>query len=93
MTENKVMDDWNKYFDELEKFFLCVPDDPVQLDAMTLIKNPRLFIDSHLSIARAHNGNRWFEPYMKRLYILKRIYGNEKKLFKKSDEKDFGRDA
>jgi hypothetical protein len=69
------VDNWAKYIDDLNKIFssITLPPGPVKLDAATTINDVKKFIESHMAIARSHNGNRFFIPYMERLYQLKRI--------------------
>ena len=66
-------DPWNVA--ELEKFFSAkdLPADPIRLNDWTTITDVRLFTETHLAIAKAHNGNARYEPYMERLNDLKII--------------------
>lgn len=64
---------WDKQIEELEKFFTIIklPTGPLRLDQCTLITDISLFINSHLDIVKAHQGNKTFEPYLDRLNQLK----------------------
>lgn len=66
---------WSNEITELEQFFASVklPTNPIRLDKCSTITDPSLFIDSHLSIVKAQNGNLRYKPYMDRLIELKAI--------------------
>jgi hypothetical protein len=68
-----ALDNWNSLIDELENFFksITLPTEPVKIDTYTTINDVLFFIDSHLSIVKAQNGNKTFKPYLKRLQKLK----------------------
>ena len=61
--------------EELEAFFhdAELPSEPIRLDACTVITNVSLFIESHLSYVKAHDGNDRYMPYLDRLRELKRV--------------------
>lgn len=45
----------------------------VRLDACTVITDVKRFVESHIAILKKYNGNKRFEPYLKRLNDLKSI--------------------
>lgn len=55
--------------EELEKFLAgkTLPAGPVQLSQATTIIDVPLFVSSHLSAIKAHNGNKTYYPYFERL--------------------------
>lgn len=66
---------WNNEILELETFFagLTLPIEQIKIDSCTTIKEVTPFINSHLLVVKANNGNKIFEPYLNRLKQLKRI--------------------
>ncbi|GEM_PF-142170 len=58
---------------ELEAFFeaATLPPGPIQLKPFGKITDPPRFIRSHIDTLKAHNGNKTFEPYLRRLEALK----------------------
>jgi hypothetical protein len=77
---NKINHNWNKEIAELEKFFSTATlPKRVRLNSWTLVVDPRLMIDSHLSMIRYHNGESAYTPYIERLFELKKILEDEQK--------------
>jgi hypothetical protein len=72
-TENT---EWN--IAELETFFQSakLPPPPIKLSPTCKITNVRGYIDFHLSVARANEGNKTFIAYLHRLQELKTIIQN-----------------
>lgn len=70
--DKPIPDPWG--VTELEKFFSAKDLPPVRLNDWTTITDVRLFTETHLAIARAHNGNKRYEPYYERLHDLKIIF-------------------
>jgi len=68
-SENREQD-----ISELEQFFNAVPlpTPPVKLNQCTKIIDISKFINSHLTIVKAQNGNMRYEPYLNRLQELKK---------------------
>jgi len=66
---------WNQDIQELEQFFKAVrlPGEPVTLNSCSKITDINLFIESHLNICKAQNGNKRYIPYLERLQELKAI--------------------
>jgi hypothetical protein len=63
---------WNNEIRELEQFFASAElPEKVRINAWGMVVRPKLFIDSHMSIVKAHNGEKLFEPYLVRLQQLK----------------------
>lgn len=65
---------WDNEIQELEKFFSSheLPKEPIRIKPFTITDIDK-FIDSHLAIVKANNGNPTFQPYLKRLgdfYLL-----------------------
>lgn len=80
VNPNETMNSWSEELKEIELAFsnLTVPNAPVPLDACTTITIPSFFIETHLRIVKAHNGNKVFQPYMNRLQKLRQILqGNQ----------------
>lgn len=75
------MENWDKYIQEVEDFFLKteLPKGPIRVTKFAVITDLKLFIDSHLSMAKANNGNYTFIPYLQRLIWIKRMIENDKK--------------
>jgi len=66
---------WDAEISELETFFenTMITDKPVILNQCTTITNCSSFIESHLQVVRANNGNKTFIPYLERLQQFKEI--------------------
>jgi hypothetical protein len=66
-------ENWDRQMTELEDYFISISRTPasVKLNNHTTITNVPHFIQSHLAVVRANNGNKTFEPYLARLYALK----------------------
>lgn len=60
---------------ELVQFFsnTLLPGGSIKLDTCSTIIDINKFVDSHLSIVKAHDGNPCYEPYLERLNKLKSI--------------------
>lgn len=62
-------EDWGQDLEEIESF--CKENSEwcgsVKLDDSTTVSNLDLFVESHLSIAKKHNGNKSYLPYFERL--------------------------
>lgn len=58
-----------KKIDEIEKFFENYKFDkePIELNKSTVIRNPTIFIASHLSMIRGSNSRNIKQPYFDRL--------------------------
>lgn len=71
----KTQKNWNKDIAELENYFtsIPIPTQPVKLNKYSTITNYSLFIESHFTTVKTHNGNRTFLPYLKRLQELKQV--------------------
>jgi hypothetical protein len=71
---NKPTHTWNNEIRELEEFFASrtLPE-KVRLNSWSIIVDTRLFVEFHMSMVKAHNGNDLFLPYIERLFELKRI--------------------
>ena len=69
----KYFESWSKEIQALENFFTGteIPDNIMALNAYSTISNLRKFINSHLSVVKANNGNPTFLPYLNRLQQLK----------------------
>lgn len=65
--------DWSKEISELESYFsnYNFPNQPIKLNYFTTIENIPLFIESNLSIIKAHNGNTGYISYLNLLIELK----------------------
>ena len=63
---------WSDDIAEFERFFKVakLPSEPIRLDSCSQITNIPLFIESHLSIVKAQNGNKRFTPYLDRLKFI-----------------------
>lgn len=64
---------WSNEITELENFFKVIPDGPIKLSQCETISDPVLFINSHLSVIKAQNGNERFLPDLDRMKELKEI--------------------
>lgn len=64
---------WSNEIAELGSFFKSVklPAGPVRLDQCSQIIDLALFIESHLGIVRAQNGNNRYMPFLERMRQLK----------------------
>lgn len=73
-TERKNIENgsWSDEIAEMEQFFKVakLPSEPIRLDSCSQITNIPLFIESHLSIVKAQNGNKRFTPYLDRLKFV-----------------------
>jgi hypothetical protein len=58
---------------QLEQFFnkYPLPDKPIMLAHSEMITNIPLFVEGHLTVVKANNGNRTFLPFFNRLELLK----------------------
>lgn len=61
-----------KKIDQIEEFFknYNFGKEPIDLDESTVIRNPTIFIASHLSIIRGKNSRNLKQPYFDRLNKL-----------------------
>jgi len=65
---------WDQQIEELEQFFKAVSlPDSVKLNQCSVITDLNLFIESHLNICKAQNGNLRYLPYLDRLIELTAI--------------------
>jgi hypothetical protein len=66
---------WSDEIAELENYFRIIklPTEPFKLNNGSTINNCQLFIESHLAIVKANNGERTFLPYLNRLRELKEV--------------------
>jgi uncharacterized protein DUF6371/uncharacterized protein DUF6965/zinc ribbon protein len=66
---------WNLEIAELEQYFreITLPTQPIKLNQCTTISDVSRFIESHLTIIRANNGKRDFQPFLDRLIELRNI--------------------
>ena len=69
------LQNWNRELEELETYFNSsdFENKPIQLNPFTKISNVSIFIESHLAIVRANNGNKTYKPYLERLEALRMI--------------------
>ncbi len=66
---------------ELEEFFrnAKLPEGPINLpDTTMIIANVQLFVKSHLSTIKKHNGNKVYLPDYERLVKFKKIIEKQK---------------
>lgn len=72
---NKQPHKWTNEITELETFFANIelPTEPIQLNQCSIIRNCKLFIESHFAIVNQNNGNYTFLPYLNSLQELKQI--------------------
>jgi hypothetical protein len=65
-------ENWDKEIEEL-KTFLQNRDLPTKIELNNFITaiNPKLFVDTHLSMIEENNGKKTFLPYLERLKQLK----------------------
>ena len=70
---NEPKEVWN--IDDIELFYttIILPTQPIELDCCSTIIDMTKFVDSHLSIVKAQNGNPRYKPYLDRLLQLKSI--------------------
>jgi hypothetical protein len=68
-TEEVRSKPWDQEIKELENRIdrILVPESPIRLNSYSLIEDPAKFIQSHLDIIKANNGNSTYLPYLKRL--------------------------
>jgi hypothetical protein len=71
--------DWSHELMELEAYFSGIEVQPLRLDKVSNIINPRLFVESHISLLKSNNGNNRFFPYLRRLQKYKSILKTTKK--------------
>lgn len=66
---------WNQEIAELEEFFSgrSVPLDPVRLYQWETVSNIPGYIQSHMEVVKAQNGNSTYLPYLNRLMDLKKM--------------------
>ncbi len=66
---------WDHEITELEICFdrISVPESPIRLNLYSLIEDPAKFIQSHMEIIKANNGNSTYLPYLKRLQELMQL--------------------
>jgi hypothetical protein len=66
---------WSDEIAELENYFRIIklPTEPFKLNNGSTINNCQLFIESHLAIVKANNGERSFLPYLNRLREFVRL--------------------
>jgi hypothetical protein len=64
---------WSNDIAELETYFTNIelPTQPVKLNQCCTITDCSLFLESHFTTAKAHNGKQTFIPYLNRLQELK----------------------
>ncbi|SHL88830.1 DUF6965 family protein [Mucilaginibacter sp. OK098] len=74
----------NKEIDELEAYFTGIelPKGPIRINKCSVIRDVRLFIDSHLVVVKRYHDKDWFRVYLERLRWLKAylegvVVGNE----------------
>ncbi|MEI7897707.1 MAG: DUF6371 domain-containing protein [bacterium] len=62
----------------VEQFFLQfpLPAHPIKLEQANYIFDVALFVETHLSVVKANNGNYTYKPYFDRLIQLKEILSN-----------------
>lgn len=71
----------------LKKFFknYKFTDDPVRLDAATVITDQRKFVESYMKMLEANSGNKCYIPYYRMLVrFAKKVSENENKNDQKS---------
>jgi len=66
---------WSNDIAELENYFASIelPTQPIKLNRWSTITDCSLFIESHLAIVKANNGNKTFLPYLERLQEFRRL--------------------
>ena len=71
-----------KKIDEIELFFkdFEFSDEPIELNKATVIRNPTIFIASHLDMLRGNNSRKIKKPYWERLFELYKILKNERNM-------------
>ncbi len=64
---------WDEDIAELERFFKVIdlPKEPIRLNQFSLIEDASFFIESHMSVVKAQNGNKRYEQDLNRLKELK----------------------
>lgn len=64
--------------DDLEQWFKDnPPPKEVRLNRYSVITDTDKFIKSHISVLRAHSGNKGYMPYYERLIQLKKVCEDE----------------
>lgn len=68
-----------KKIDIIEEFFkgYKFPKEPIRLDKATEVRNPTIFIASHLSILRGNNSKNIKQPYFDRLEKFYNLFKNK----------------
>jgi hypothetical protein len=65
---------WSNEIEEMEQFFKSIKlPEMIKLDQCSKITDVPLFVESHLSVLKAQNGNRRYMPYLDRLNEMKTI--------------------
>lgn len=69
---------WDSEIRELEEFFRDrqLPE-KIRINSWEMIVNVRLFLGTHFSIVRYHNGEEAYLPYLNRLIELRTILENK----------------
>lgn len=69
-----------KKIDVIEEYFkdYKFDDKPIELNQSTVIRNPTIFIASHLSMLRGSNSRSIKQPYFNRLEKFYEIFKNKK---------------
>lgn len=72
-----ILKKWD--IENVESFFanMELPNETIKLNAWTTIIDIPKFIESHLEVAKAHNGIPVYKPYFERLLKLKEIFQQE----------------
>jgi len=75
------MEKWDPYIQELEEFFSKteLPKGPIRVTKFAVINDLDFFVNGHLSIVKANNGNRYFLQYLQRLVFIKKMIEDDKK--------------
>lgn len=66
---------WEAALSELEVFFKDrpLPAGPIRLSVCETITNPKLFVSSHIAVARANMGINTYAPYVSRLLSFQKF--------------------
>lgn len=72
----KQPENWDTEIENLFQYFKSsiLPTKPITLNKWSTITNACNFINSHLPVIEANNGNRTFLPYLERLQELRRYF-------------------
>jgi len=75
VIKKEQIKEWSNDIAELKTYFenTTIINKPVQLNQCAIITDCQSFINSHLAIVKANNGNKTFIPYLNRLQELKQI--------------------